>query len=582
LKGDTTKAFREKKTNTHNFAGVLHQQGKVLIDSDFNDRTYITTNWQDQAGRDIIGAGVAAVPEMEFQNFKIQEETISIDKEAEEISFDITCGRLWADGFLLYLENQKLEKQKRIALKHPLFMHNENSSRYAILLEVWRDTINGFQLPRDLIEPALGGIDTTQRLHTAFAFRSLRLPSKSHDTCVDIRNLINDILDAKKGRLTVAFESIGGDNQSTIKECSGYTGLENRNYRIEVAEVNEGPPHNMVKWSKCNGGLVGRGNKDGNTIKITANLQAILSSGSKKFYLEIIQHNEKYGFWGPVFGATVELTPENDLDVKGTPYLTREASNGNIFFRLWDGIFPVSDSLTSLEDGICLEFDIINWGNMRPGDYWTFPVRAKSKIPVVSDQLPKAKEPDGINYHLIPLAIISKNKDGILEFTDCRVPFRSLVNQKDCRTFMLGENGDFTKILDALEILSKHTRAFMEQMVKECEVEKKRFEKETLQRLRAEVQERIRYKRLQIEEEMREKIEAERKKGMLKVEEISGIGTKSAEKLKKKGIVDVEDFYKTPAGKLARILGISESRVREMKENNVSLLEEAPSKQEKE
>ncbi|UCC57833.1 MAG: hypothetical protein JSW14_05545 [Candidatus Bathyarchaeum sp.] len=431
MKGDTTRSYSEKKTNFDNFVGVLHQQGRVLLDRDWNDQIYIVTNWQVQAARDIIGAGVAAIPEIEFQNFKIQEETISIDEESEGISFNITPGRLWADGFLLYLEDQKGVKQKRIALKHQLFKHSEDSSRYAILLEVWQESINGFQMPNDLIEPALGGVDTTQRLQTAFTFRSLKLRSKANDTCEDIRDHIKKILDAKKSTLTVTFESTGGGHhESPMEEWSGYTGLEHALYRIEVADTDKGSPHNLFKWSRCNGGLVGRGKKDGDTIKITANRQAILGSGSTKFYLEIIKHNEKYGFWGPTYGATVELTPENDLEVKGTPYLTKEVSNGDVFFRLWDGIFPVSDDLTLLENGICLQFDTLNWGNMRPGDYWTFPVRATSIPLVESVELPKAKEPDGVNYHLVPFAIISRNNNETFDFTDCRIPFRSLANSR--------------------------------------------------------------------------------------------------------------------------------------------------------
>ena len=46
----------------HNFAGVLHQQGRVLLDADWNAQTAIANYWQDTAGSDIIGARVAAVP----------------------------------------------------------------------------------------------------------------------------------------------------------------------------------------------------------------------------------------------------------------------------------------------------------------------------------------------------------------------------------------------------------------------------------------------------------------------------------------------------------------------------------------
>lgn len=129
---------------------------------------------------------------------------------------------------------------------------------------------------------------------------------------------------------------------------------------------------------------------------------------------------------------------------------------------------------------------------------------------------------------------------------------------------------------ERLKFEEEARKKLMEEIVREREAEKKRFEKETLEKLEAEMEEKMRAKRLEIEEETRKKTEAERKKGIPKLEEISGIGVKRAEKLREKGIADVEDFYKTLAGKLGEILGISKSRVRKMKEDNVSLLSKAP------
>ena len=54
-----------------NFTGVLQQQGKVLLDSDWNEHTRIHTHWQDQAGQDAIGPDVAAVPTGAPDGFKI-------------------------------------------------------------------------------------------------------------------------------------------------------------------------------------------------------------------------------------------------------------------------------------------------------------------------------------------------------------------------------------------------------------------------------------------------------------------------------------------------------------------------------
>src|SRR5260370_1637724 len=45
----------------------------------------------------------------------------------------------------------------------------------AVFLEVWQRAGTGYEIPDALIEPALGGPDTAERLHTSCAFRLARL-----------------------------------------------------------------------------------------------------------------------------------------------------------------------------------------------------------------------------------------------------------------------------------------------------------------------------------------------------------------------------------------------------------------------
>jgi hypothetical protein len=108
-----------------------------------------------------------------------------------------------------------------------------------------------------------------------------------------------------------------------------------------------------------------------------------------------------------------------------------------------------------LRDGIELVFDAPAAGNYRPGDYWTFPVRA-GEIPnpqVLIDDAP----PTGIVYHRAPLAEIdwtarqNTTISGTIE--DCRKRFRPLTNQKICCTFLVGDGissfGDFNALEEA-------------------------------------------------------------------------------------------------------------------------------------
>jgi hypothetical protein len=50
-----------------NMSGVLHQQGRVTTDADVTESELLQLEWRGQAGRDIIGANVCAVPSTEPQ-----------------------------------------------------------------------------------------------------------------------------------------------------------------------------------------------------------------------------------------------------------------------------------------------------------------------------------------------------------------------------------------------------------------------------------------------------------------------------------------------------------------------------------
>ncbi|MCP5050634.1 MAG: hypothetical protein GY940_25955, partial [bacterium] len=176
-----------------------------------------------------------------------------------------------------------------------------------------------------------------------------------------------------------------------VEDTGGYTGFEHHLYRVEIAQTKKTEP--MFKWSRFNGGLVGRGEFDipGKKVGITANFQAITTSGLTSFYLETVQYDEDLGHWRVTYGINVTLNADNELDLTGTPFYgdgTLLKPGEPVFFRLWDGIkatakFPPSDPTANppvepkeLIDGIQLEFDNAAGKHYRPGDYWTFKVRA--------------------------------------------------------------------------------------------------------------------------------------------------------------------------------------------------------------
>lgn len=452
-----------------NVAGVLQQQGRVITDADLAEGELLDLAWQDQAGRDIIGAGVCAVPAAEPDGFEI----VSAAIDGTQVIVQVRPGRAWVDGILARLPGVQPDAALPVEREAAYFGPPWSSPlpttasivdgiRDAVVLEVSEESLHAFQYPQALLEPALGGVDTAERAYINCRLRLLRL-GDGEDCSTVARKLRDD--PAAKGHLSVTLSppvSVAGD--CPVVGGGGYTGFEHHLYRIEIAEQNAGAPARFT-WSQWNGGLVGRGRFDTSTnpdrVIIDAGRASIVHSGLLEFYLEALQYDALRGGWKVVYGTMATLNADHDLE------LAAPASFGNlpatadpVFFRLWNGIADIADftdivSPDELRDGICLAFDAPAANNYRAGDYWTFTVRAGdvSNPLVLVDDAP----PLGIVYHRVALAEINWTARGNTEISgsieDCRKRFRPLTNQKICCTFLVGDGvtsfGDFNSLEQA-------------------------------------------------------------------------------------------------------------------------------------
>lgn len=452
------------------WAGVLYQQGRVFLDADATAQTLLTVDWQDTAARDIIGSRVAAVPSSVPLSFRVER----ADKTTGEVVVTYQPGRVWADGLLVRQEGNAAINRVATYLQPPVqdppgtVGGTVAGTRDAVVLEVWREAISDFQMPLELIEPALGGPDTTERLNTAYALRLFRMAAG--DTCETI-----DLGDhpERKGRLTVTFDPtqvVAAD--CPVVESGGYSGFEHNLYRIEIAETGGG--NVRFKWSQFNGGLTGRVEFDAVALRgeVKANLAAITSSGLDQFYLEALQFDQNLGRWAVVYGANVTLDAQNQFvlpvvggEVVGAIPAPVPGEEG-VFVRLWNGLervidFPAGPNPVTLQDGIHLEFDPPGPGRAYvPGDYWTFPVRAAEIANL--GPFPTNQPPEGITYHRVPLAVLEWDGANVLTIDagtieDCREVVRPLTELSTCCTFQVGDgissHGDFDSIQEAVDRL---------------------------------------------------------------------------------------------------------------------------------
>lgn len=457
-----------------NYTGVLYQQGRVSTDADGNAETAIEDYLRTTLTQDAIGPNVAAVPAAQPEGFMVTQAQAS----ATEVSVRLQPGRLWANGLPVVLPGAAAVTRKATYLGPPIQSPEPTPGTIAVgvsdavVLEVSEQAFSGFQDPQHLIEPALGGPDTTERVKVSQALRLLRLDPG--EDCGNLADRLADNFDAK-GRLTVTpAPSITVTGDCPVEAGGGYSGFEHFLYRIEIAE-----PHSdgsaRFKWSQFNGGLVGRGEFSATgattgTLAIKANNTMINHCGLTGFYVEALSFDPGYGHWRVVFSADAALQPDM-LTLTNTVGTWPATVPGTGFFRLWNEIRFIGDSSSSggteLKDGIRLAFEPDALGKYLAGDYWVFPVRAAG-VPIdaawIAAHWPNNAPPQGVHYHRVPLAILNWDAvpprsvtAGAALIEDCRQVFQPLTKQKSCCTSYVGDgkatHGDFDSIMEALDRL---------------------------------------------------------------------------------------------------------------------------------
>ena len=472
MKGDFSK-YEFNPWDNHQ--GVLHQQGRVLLDQDWNAAQQIGAYLRQVQGRDAFGASLAAVPVEHRDGFKVSQATLSPSGVAE---ITLSPGRVWVDGLALQVQGSAPYQRKATYLGPPIQDPAAGAGtvqagvRDAVILEVWEEGLHGFQDPPNLIEAALGGVDTTERVKLCHRLRLFRLGED--DDCGMLRERLADAF-ASKGTLRVTpapTQAINGD--CPVALGGGYTGFEHYLYRIEIAAPN-GDGDARFKWSRFNGGLVGRGTYDsvGQVVDISANDQMINHCGLTSFWLEALRKDPDADAWVVAFSANATLSANNKLTLSNIESLTGWPGDGagEAFFRLWDDIALIGDyakgstSPVLLRDGLMIELDApaISERYYAQGDYWTFPVRAGGVYYDPSDW-PDADPPQGVVHHRVPLAILcwSGPPTNTISFDageilDCRHVFQPLADLSSCCTFSVGDgistNGQFNSLEEALRHL---------------------------------------------------------------------------------------------------------------------------------
>jgi hypothetical protein len=219
MKGDFSRlGFRPEK----HFAGVLHQQGRVWLDSDWNEEVLTRLHRQELEAIDVIGrCGVPA----EDAGFKI-------DLEPEQpLNFRIGKGRCYVHGLLCQLDEEvTYDLQPDLPAPPEISIPDGSNPVTALVyLEAWQRLITHVE-DEEIREVALGGPDTAVRLRTVAQVKVKLLENDA--SCESAQDLLPK---KSHGTLTTVqpTDTLPPDG-CRLPDPSLYAGRENRLYRVEI------------------------------------------------------------------------------------------------------------------------------------------------------------------------------------------------------------------------------------------------------------------------------------------------------------------------------------------------------------
>ncbi len=257
---------------TKGFSGVLKQQGRVSLDSDANELEAILDRRDRAEMYDTVGKSV--YPLTTPNGFKIG---VGLGGK-----LTIGPGRMYVDGILVECfgdlispaptafdaqmndmvgTNPLLYDQQPFFYTTPTFptISPTPGDVNLLYLDVWQREVTVYEDP-SLREIALNGPDTDTRVQTAWQVKSIIDPSAT-PSCLLPPASWGALTAPSTARLTaIATPAPPAPGPCVISPAGGYTGLENRLYRVEVhtaGTVGGGAPATF-KWSRDNASLAAR------------------------------------------------------------------------------------------------------------------------------------------------------------------------------------------------------------------------------------------------------------------------------------------------------------------------------------
>jgi Family of unknown function (DUF6519) len=452
MKGDFSRNTFDPQRH---FSRVLMQQGRVQLDTDWNEQASINMHYLRTLTVDLAGPHWGPVG-----HFKVGPIVAAGDV------FTVAPGHYYVNGILC--ENpHALAYSKQAGFPFPESEPNPIGT-FLAYLDVWERHITWLD-EGSIREVALGGPDTTTRAQITWQVKLT--PSANVRDRAGADNLITQ-LRARNKMPTLRVRAKRDTTQTNlcvIPPESRYRGAENQLYRVEIHQVVRNADGNFsdatFKWSRDNGSIVfpvtSVQRAGGDVVVTVAHLgRDDISTLAENDMVELVDDAYALRNLADPIGRVKKIDRTEllvTIEVSDpTPLLARVR---HIALRRWDyegeptasaGALPVIEANApggtnrwlALEDGIEIQFG--DGGDYRTGDYWLIPARTATgdvewPVELGTDGTPKRDadgnttslpaEPAGIAHHYAPLAIITITAAaGMTVVADCRNEINKLTS----------------------------------------------------------------------------------------------------------------------------------------------------------
>ena len=439
------------------YRSVLLQQGRVLLDADWNEQAAITAHHDTARTADIVGADGGPAP-LDGGPGPFAIVDLADGSEPAGVPWarlGVTPGHYYVDGVLAEsaadpdaaaaagawaLADQPHRPTigtgggASPGLEEP--PAGEGDGRYAAYLDVFERTVSPDERP-ELLESALGGPDTAMRQQTAWQVRLARLDGG------EVCSQLDDVAERTPRTMVAGLREAAADaDPCQITSGGGYQRLENQLYRVEICSIS---PQPRFVWSRENGSVTAGLVQIGVTTEPGMEAALTLDRVGRDEELSIRQGDlvevtstdrqlrGLSGFLARV-GPVIDLVVHVDW-LAGAPSTVPSLGRAPVV-RRWDGgPSTVSTGPTDLEGGITVAFPA--GGTPSVGDYWLVPARTARLAYGTSARqgtldwpwdaaTPTPRPPVGPVHHHAPLGILTRAGSAWTLESDCRHLFPPL------------------------------------------------------------------------------------------------------------------------------------------------------------